>query len=60
MSAPPELPEIVQRAFDVCRQAGYVAFCSNETGRLIAKASSTYHPAIRVVNAVELLEYFFT
>ena len=35
MSAPPELPDIVSRAFDVCRQAGYVAFCRNETGRLL-------------------------
>jgi predicted O-methyltransferase YrrM len=36
MSAPPELPEIVSRAFAVSRKAGYVAFCRNETGRLLA------------------------
>ncbi len=36
MSAPPELPEIVTRAFDVSRRAGYVSFCRNETGRLLA------------------------
>ncbi|WP_210438307.1 O-methyltransferase [Nocardioides xinjiangensis] len=41
MSAPPELPDIVQRAFDVCRQAGYVAFCRNETGRLLATLAAT-------------------
>ena len=36
MSAPLELPEVVARAFDVSRRAGYVAFCRNETGRLLA------------------------
>jgi predicted O-methyltransferase YrrM len=41
MSAPPDLPDIVQRAFDVCRQAGYVAFCRNETGRLLAALAAT-------------------
>ena len=41
MSAPPELPDIVSRAFDVCRQAGYVAFCRNETGRLLATLAAT-------------------
>ena len=41
MSAPPELPEIVARAFAVCRQAGYVAFCRNETGRLLATLAAT-------------------
>ncbi len=41
MSAPPVLPEIVSRAFDVCRQAGYVAFCRNETGRLLAALAAT-------------------
>ena len=41
MSAPPDLPHIVQRAFDVCRQAGYVAFCRNETGRLLATLAAT-------------------
>ncbi|MEP9381302.1 O-methyltransferase [Nocardioides cheoyonin] len=41
MSAPPELPEIVTRAFDVSRRAGYVSFCRNETGRLLATLSAT-------------------
>jgi predicted O-methyltransferase YrrM len=41
MSAPPELPEIVTRAFDVSRKAGYVSFCRNETGRLLATLAAT-------------------
>jgi len=41
MSAPPELPEIVTRAFDVSRRAGYVSFCRNETGRLLAALAAT-------------------
>jgi predicted O-methyltransferase YrrM len=41
MSAPPELPGIVARAFDVSRQAGYVSFCRNETGRLLATLAAT-------------------
>ena len=41
MSAPPELPDIVYRAFDVCRRAGYVSFCRNETGRLLATLAAT-------------------
>lgn len=41
MSAPPELPEIVSRAFDVSRKAGYVSFCRNETGRLLATLAAT-------------------
>ncbi len=41
MSAPPDLPEIVQRAFDVSRRAGYVSFCRNETGRLLATLAAT-------------------
>lgn len=41
MSAPPELPEIVVRAFDVSRRAGYVSFCRNETGRLLATLAAT-------------------
>lgn len=41
MSAPPELPEIVARAFDVSRKAGYVSFCRNETGRLLAALAAT-------------------
>ena len=36
MSHPPDLPPIVNRAFDVSRRAGYVSFCRNETGRLLA------------------------
>lgn len=41
MSAPPELPEIVRRAFGVTRRAGYVSFCRNETGRLLATLAAT-------------------
>jgi predicted O-methyltransferase YrrM len=41
MSAPPELPEIVGRAFEVSRKAGYVSFCRNETGRLLAALAAT-------------------
>lgn len=41
MSAPPELPTIVKRAFDVSRKAGYVSFCRNETGRLLAALAAT-------------------
>jgi predicted O-methyltransferase YrrM len=41
MSAPPELPEIVRRAFDVSLRAGYVSFCRNETGRLLATLAAT-------------------
>lgn len=41
MSAPPDLPEIVTRAFDVSRRAGYVSFCRNETGRLLATLAAT-------------------
>ena len=41
MSAPPDLPPIVNRAFDVCRKAGYVSFCRNETGRLLATLAAT-------------------
>ncbi|MGH3413841.1 MAG: O-methyltransferase [Marmoricola sp.] len=41
MSAPPELPGIVSRAFEVSRRAGYVAFCRNETGRLLASLAAT-------------------
>jgi predicted O-methyltransferase YrrM len=41
MSAPPEVPDVVARAFDVCRRAGYVAFCRNETGRLLAALAAT-------------------
>ncbi|GGF39509.1 transferase [Marmoricola endophyticus] len=41
MSAPPDLPPIVSRAFDVSRRAGYVSFCRNETGRLLAVLAAT-------------------
>jgi predicted O-methyltransferase YrrM len=41
VSAPPELPDIVTRAFDVSRRAGYVSFCRNETGRLLATLATT-------------------
>ncbi len=41
MSAPPEVPEIVSRAFDGARRAGYVSFCRNETGRLLATLAAT-------------------
>jgi predicted O-methyltransferase YrrM len=41
MSAPTEVPPIVARAFDVCRRAGYVSFCRNETGRLLATLAAT-------------------
>lgn len=41
MSAPPDLPEIVSRAFEVSRKAGYVSFCRNETGRLLATLAAT-------------------
>lgn len=41
MSASPDLPEIVQRAFDVSRKAGYASFCRNETGRLLAMLAAT-------------------
>src|SRR5687768_11351296 len=41
MSAPPELPVVVSRAFDVSRKRGYVSFCRNETGRLLAALAAT-------------------
>src|SRR3954463_11512124 len=41
MSAPPELPDVVTRAFDVSRRSGYVSFCRNETGRLLAALAAT-------------------
>ena len=41
MSAPPELPPIVSRAFAVSARAGYVSFCRNETGRLLATLAAT-------------------
>jgi len=41
MSAPPVLPDVVSRAFDVSRRHGYVSFCRNETGRLLAALAAT-------------------
>jgi len=41
MSAPPDLPDVVSRAFAVSRKAGYVSFCRNETGRLLATLAAT-------------------
>ena len=41
MSAPTDRPDVVRRAFDVCRRAGYVSFCRNETGRLLAALAAT-------------------
>ncbi len=41
MSAPPDLPEVVTRAFVGARRAGYVSFCRNETGRLLAMLAAT-------------------
>ncbi|MGH3370829.1 MAG: O-methyltransferase [Nocardioidaceae bacterium] len=41
MSAPLELPAPVSRAFDVSRRSGYVSFCRNETGRLLATLAAT-------------------
>src|SRR5215213_1532160 len=41
MSAPPDVPAIVARAFDVSRRAGYASFCRNETGRLLAALAAT-------------------
>ncbi|MGL5808482.1 MAG: O-methyltransferase [Nocardioides sp.] len=41
MSAPIDLPPIVARAFAVSRRAGYVSFCRNETGRLLATLAAT-------------------
>ncbi len=41
MSAPLELPDLVSRAFDVSRRSGYVSFCRNETGRLLATLAAS-------------------
>lgn len=41
MSALPDVPPIVARAFAVSRRAGYVSFCRNETGRLLATLAAT-------------------
>jgi predicted O-methyltransferase YrrM len=41
MSAPLELPDVVRRAFEVSRRSGYVSFCRNETGRLLAALAAT-------------------
>jgi predicted O-methyltransferase YrrM len=41
VSAPPWLPDVVSRAFEVSRRAGYASFCRNETGRLLAALAAT-------------------
>jgi len=41
MSAPPQVPEVVSRAFAVSRRRGYASFCRNETGRLLATLAAT-------------------
>ena len=41
MSAPPELPDVVSRAFTVSRKRGYVSFCRTETGRLLAALAAS-------------------
>lgn len=41
MSAPTELPDVVARAHDASRRAGYAGFCRNETGRLLATLAAT-------------------
>src|SRR4051794_26673649 len=41
MSAPPEVPDVVRRAFEVSRSSGFAAFCRNETGRLLAALAAT-------------------
>jgi predicted O-methyltransferase YrrM len=41
MSARPDVPAVVSRAFDVSRRHGYVSFCRNETGRLLAALAAT-------------------
>jgi predicted O-methyltransferase YrrM len=41
MSAPPEVPAVVAKAFDVSRRRGYASFCRNETGRLLAALAAT-------------------
>ncbi|QWC85479.1 class I SAM-dependent methyltransferase [Nocardioidaceae bacterium] len=41
MSGPHDLPAIVQRAFDLSRRSGFVSFCRNETGRLLASLAAS-------------------
>jgi predicted O-methyltransferase YrrM len=41
MSAPPDVPAVVARAFDVSRKRGYASFCRNETGRLLATLAAS-------------------
>jgi predicted O-methyltransferase YrrM len=41
VSAPPEVPDVVARAFDVSRRRGFASFCRNETGRLLATLAAT-------------------
>lgn len=41
MSAPPELPELVAKALDVCRSEGFVSSTRHETGRLLAALAAS-------------------
>jgi predicted O-methyltransferase YrrM len=41
MSAPPDVPDVVERAFAVSRRRGFVSFCRNETGRLLAALAAS-------------------
>lgn len=41
MSAPPEIPAAVEHAFEGARRQGFVSFCRNETGRLLATLAAT-------------------
>lgn len=41
MSAPPDVPHVVERAFAVSRRRGFVSFCRNETGRLLAALAAS-------------------
>ena len=51
MSAPLELPTLVSRAFDVSRRSGYVSFCRNETGRLLATLAATKDGTLAEIEA---------
>jgi predicted O-methyltransferase YrrM len=41
VSAPPDLPPVVQRALDLSRRRGFVSSTRNETGRLLAALAAT-------------------
>ena len=45
MSAPPDVPDVVARAFDASRRRGYASFCRNETGRLLATLAAASRTA---------------